>query len=316
MKTLVSCDRIPKLAYYAYEDSLTPYRLNLYCDRSYVYAKETIPVEVWLLNDTQEDRSGKVVASISVDGKVCNSYSMEVSVDAAYSVCSGKIHVVIPNVDKKSTVSVDAVLYDEEGKAVYAEKYKFTAYPNKEAKDIKVASIGARAQKIAVLYGYEQSDVKDADTVIVSTIEENKETVENLLSEGRNVVVITPDVEQVSFDIDDLHIETKKGPKVYFAAVADRLKDYSINRLYSAVSDYREFAARKYILGAEGSELIYTYGKSGVDGAKAPKVHFPLVKKYNHGKGSLYVISLVLDGKLGFNPNLDEFIMDCIEQNI
>ena len=39
---------------------------------------------------------------------------------------------------KKSTVSVDAVLYDEEGKAVYAEKYKFTAYPNKEAKDIKV----------------------------------------------------------------------------------------------------------------------------------------------------------------------------------
>lgn len=316
MKTLVSCDRIPKLAYYAYEDSLTPYRLNLYCDRSYVYAKETIPVEVWLLNDTQEDRSGKVVASISVDGKVCNSYSMEVSVDAAYSVCSGKIPVVIPNVDKKSTVSVDAVLYDEEGKAVYAEKYKFTAYPNKEAKDIKVASIGARAQKIAVLYGYEQSDVKDADTVIVSTIEENKETVENLLSEGRNVVVITPDVEQVSFDIDDLHIETKKGPKVYFAAVADGLKDYSINRLYSAVSDYREFAARKYILGAEGSELIYTYGKSGVDGAKAPKVHFPLVKKYNHGKGSLYVISLVLDGKLGFNPNLDEFIMDCIEQNI
>lgn len=53
-----------------------------------------------------------------------------------------------------------------------------------------------------------------------------------------------------------------------------------------------------------------------MDGAKAPKVHFPLVKKYNHGKGSLYVISLVLDGKLGFNPNLDEFIMDCIEQNI
>ncbi len=316
MKTLVSCDRKPKLAYYAYEDALVPYRVNMYSDRTYVYSGETVPVEVWLLNDSQENRSGKVVASVSIDGEIYNSYESEVSVDAAYSICTGKISMIVPNVQKETKLSLNAVLYNEAGEAVHAEKIDFIAYPAISPKNKKVAVIGQRAKQLSLQYFYDETDINSAETIIVSDIEGNEGKVSDALNSGKNVIIITPDIEQVKFDIGDLHIETKKGPKVYFAALADGLKDYHINRLYSVKSDYREFIARKYILGDDGEELLYTYGKAGIDGIKAPKIHLPLVKKYSVSNGNMYVLSIVIGGKTGFNPNLDEFLTDCIEGTI
>lgn len=316
MKTLVSCDRRPKLAFYAYEDSLVPFRLNLYCDRSYIYSNERIPVEVWLLNDTQEDKCGRIVASVSVNGKVYDSYASEVSVDAAYSTCSGKISMCVPQVSEETIVSLDAVLYDNEGNAVNTESMKFIAYPKKENSGVKVSVIGAKARQTALQLGCDVVDITKSDSVIVSDVDENGKQIEKLLSDGKNVVVVTPDVEQVKFTVGEFDIETKKGPKVYFAAQSDKIKDYHFNRMYSQTSDYREFIGRKYILGDEGQELVYTYGKTGKGEAAAPKVHYPLVNKYKVDNANMYVLSLVLDGKIGFNPNLDEFLIDCIKGNI
>lgn len=316
MKTLVSCDRKPKLAYYAYEDSLVPYRINLYCDRSYVYSGENIPVEVWLLNDTQEEKSGKVIASVSACGKIYDSYESEVSVDAAYSTCTGKVLMNVPKVDKETTVSLDAVLYDNDGNVIHAEKMEFIAYPKLQTGETKIASIGARAKQIISCLGYESVNIEDADCIIVSEIEGSEKVVEDVLAQGKNVIIITPDIEQVSFSIGDLNIETKKGPKVYFAALSKNIPDYHFNKLYSKTSDYREFIGRKYIVGDEGEELVYTYGKTGKDGAKAPKIHLPFVKKYNVSNGKMYVLSIILSGKVGFNPNLDKFFADCIDNKI
>jgi len=38
-----------------------------------------------------------------------------------------------------------------------------------------------------------------------------------------------------------------------------------------------------------------------------------LAKKYSVGKGQLIILSLVLEGKVGKNANLDSFLVDCIE---
>lgn len=313
MKTLVGCDRIPKLGYYAYMDSLVPYRLNLYCDRSYVYSGETIDVEAWLLNDGQEDRSGRIVATLRGGDQTYESYGMDVSVAAAYSVCSGKIGLKIPMVEAETELVLEAVLYDEEGNVTYAEKRSFLAYPALTKRAVDVYARGAFAQSVARRYGYEESSLSDAKGLVISDAADQDADVLEALRAGKNVVILTEDVAQESYRLGDLLVETKKGPKVYYAVVADGCKDYHLNWLYDEKLGYREFVARKYLSGDAGEELVYTYGKSGVDGVKAPKVHFPLVSKHHVEGGTLYVVSLVLRGKIGVNPNLDELLMDCIE---
>lgn len=317
MKTLVGCDRVPKKAYYAYADALVPYRVNLRCDRTYVYSGETVMVEAWLLNDTGEDRYGRIIASVSVDGTVTKSYTLEAGVKAAYSICAGRIPMELPVVKKETIVHLDAAILNEDGIPVHAERLEFYAYPVMEQiknSNTRIAVIGTRAAELADTYGYERYD--DADTLLISEIEEHTDKAEACLNEGGHVVVILPDVEQVEVNIAGIPIRTCKGPKVFFAAARKDLVKYHFNMLYNQEADYLDFIARKYIMGDEGEELVYTYGKTGIDGKKAPKVHFPLVKKYHAAKGTLTVVSLVLAGKIGQNANLDKFLVDCIENRV
>lgn len=317
MKTLVGCDRVPKKAYYAYADALVPYRVNLRCDRKYVYGGETVMVEAWLLNDTGEDKNGKITASVSIDGNVTKSYTLEAGVEAAYSICAGRIPMELPAVEKETIVHLDAVVLDEDGTPVHAERLEFYTYPALERikdSNTKIWAVGMRATELADAYGYE--NIQKADTLLVSEIEEHKDKAEACLNKGGHVVVILPDVEQVDVNIAGIPIQTCKGPKVFFAAAREDIVKYHFNMLYNQEADYLDFIARKYILGEEGEELVYTYGKSGIDGRKAPKVHFPLVKKYQAGKGTLTVVSLILAGKIRQNANLDQFLIDCIENRV
>lgn len=320
MKTLVDCERRPKKAYYAYQDALVPVRVNLRCDRRYVYSGETVFVEGWLLNDTGDEVQGKIVASVRINGKVAHSYECRSLAEPANAVCAGIIPVEIPQVEQETLVTLDAVLYDEkhpEGRTLNAERIEFYVYPSVSTmreERTNVRSIGELAGKLAQSYGYSQAS--DASVMLVSDIEGKEAEIEEFLKQGKNVVMLTPDIEQIQVQIGDFTIETKKGPKVYFAASKEELKHYHFNWMYSETLDYMDILGRKYILGKDGEELVYTYGKSGADGAKAPKEHFPLVKKLAYGKGSLYVISLVLDGKIGKNANLDSFLVDCIEGRI
>ncbi len=318
MKTLVDCERRPKKAYYAYMDALVPFRVNLRCDRKYVYEQETILVEAWILNDTSAAREGKVVATVRIDGQIYQSYKRSITMESAVTECIGKISMEVPKVEKESVLQLDAVVYDEDKQTILnAERMEFYVYPGKEklrGSDKRLCVMDRRAKNIARTFGYEREN--NADRLLITDMEGKEEIVKEYLELGGTVVWILPDVEQVHTEIGDLVIETKKGPKVYFAGAREDLQNYHFHWMYNEKLDYMDILGRKYITGEEGEELVFTYGKSGVDGVKAPKVHLPLVKKYQQGKGVLYVLSLVTEGKIGNNANLDKFIIDCIERRV
>ena len=321
MKTLVDCERRPKKAYYSYMDSLKPYRVNLRCDRHYLYEQETVPVEAWLLNDTSEPQTGHIVASVRMDGNVYDSYELNASIDAAYAECVGKIMMEVPKTDKEALLQLDAVICDKDNNVLNAERLEFYVYPSVKTQhdNQKISVIGERAKNMAKAFGYENIEpAHDENTkaLLLSELEGNEEKVETCLKNGGTAIVILPDIEQVQTTIGSLAIETKKGPKVYYTASREDLKKYHFHWTYNENLDYMDILARKYILGDEGEELLYTYAKSGANGEKAPKQHFPLVKKYQQGSGCLYIVSLVLDGKIGVNANLDKFLIDCIEGRV
>jgi len=309
MKTLVGCDRVPKKAYYVYANSLVPYRVNLRCDRRYVYGGEEIMVEAWLLNDTSESKQGEIIASLSMDGKVLESFIHEARVDAAYSVCAGMIKLAMPQVETETVIHLDAAVIDENGDPVYAERMEFRVYPMRRVG--KVSALGGFAESMATALGYKCDS--GANMMVISEFKDNESAILSWLEQGKSVVAILPDRVQSNFTIGDIKIQTQKGADIFFAAAREDLQNYHFEMLYNEKADYIDFIASQYLLGDEGEEILYTYGKTGVNGKKAPKVHLPLVKKYSVGKGKLIVISLVLEGKIGKNANLDGFLVDCIE---
>lgn len=107
MKTLVDCEREPKRAYFAYRDSLVPVRMNFYCPRTYVYGGETVPVEVWLLNDSGQDRMLQVQAAFGEEN-----HMLEGTVKAASSAFLGTLNVTMPDLEQVREITVEGCVRD------------------------------------------------------------------------------------------------------------------------------------------------------------------------------------------------------------
>lgn len=316
MKTIVGCDRMPKKAFFAYTDSLIPLRVNLRTDRTYLHSGEAAEIEAWALNDTSFEEKVTIIASMTADGQVLDSYELTLHAPAANAVCAGLIPLSMPQVDKMTEVHVDAVMKKADGTILNAERMELYVYPAYEAQrgEKKAAALGDTAQKVANIFGYRLTDVELADTILVSEPEEYAGEMTAAVERGANVVVLTPDVALSEFAVGDLQIATKKGPKLFILMQTPATQKYHFDMLYNADADYIDFIGRKVIESSKlGETLLYTYGKNGADGRPAPKKVLPLAQKFAAGNGSVYVISLILTGRVGANANLDQFLIDCVE---
>lgn len=314
MKTLVCCDRIPKLAYFSYMDSLEKLRVNLYTDRRYVYDDEIINVEAWLLNDTSSDHELTIYAElVDLDSmKTVDAFRLKSSVDAASSVCAGKIPVSFKAIDKKTTMRLVASILNDNEEAIYSESIELQVYPRfKNENKIEIQPIGNKAKSLVLELGQSISDVND--TCICSDLsEEALEKLSNLITSGGHGILLLPN-EPVNCKVLDVSIKTKGKKEVFF--VATEKEERNLSMLYNKEKDYIDFIGR-YHLEADkgGKELVYTYGK-GKENERI-KEKRPYVVQYKLGDGTLTVISLLLEGRVSCNPNLDELLIEILERNL
>ncbi len=305
MKTLVDCERKPKPAYFAYQDSLVPLRLNLYCDRRYVYGGECIPVEAWLLNDLPETKNLTIFASIS---SASNSkygektWKTTSQIEGTYAACAGIIPVEIPQVSEPEKMSLDACLVDENGSVIHAERIEFTAYPRLK---LSVSVSGKTADMCAEKIGI--SDEYKAGLLISDTSEKAKQMIKKHLENGENVVLLL-DRNTENWQLDDINIVTKKCQEVFFVAAKDAYQKYHLEMMYNEEKEYMDFAAETVLVCDQGEDLVYTYAKSGFDKSSGRKPHLPLVKRIRAGNGWLYPVTLPVQGRVGVNANLDHFL--------
>lgn len=310
MKTIVGCDRIPKKAYFAYKESLVPVRLSIRSDRKYFKSGEIAKPEIWFLNDTHFTGNVKVNAVVSDESNTYSSYTFEAKMPQATAEYAASLEIAVPEVTEKTNLRLDAWLTDENGNVLYSESFDFYAYPALKTNAIK--TVGKEAERIATVLGL--SNTADADVLLVSEAEENIELIKKCLDAGKRVVVTTPMDKDVVIDLDGETINTRKGPKVFFNVAADK---YNLEFLYNENKDYIDFQCVKVIdstLPVE--EISYTYGKKNAEGGPAPKLHFPTAIKTKAGNGTLYVLSLITEGRVGVNANLDTLIADCINDEV
>jgi len=327
MKTLVDCERVPKRAYFAYRDSLVPVRMNFYCPRAYVYGGEKVPVEVWLLNDSGQDRILQVQA-------VCGeeNFILAGRVEAASAAFLGTLEVTMPSVDQVTAAVVEGCVRDvteaavpegrqgalsEEtepaknivseasasgGGRLYGEKLRFTVYPAEQ----KLSR--------AALEGEEPVAVHASGRVILPLLTAgNREALEKSIEEftagGRTVVLCWGEEKEISVTVQGETVGLKKCQEVFFAAADEAYRKYSMDMLYDERKGYIDVLGGWYVDTAlAGKCRVYTYARGGSCDSSSAKKKLPFVLEIPAGNGKLLAVSLEAAGRLGVNANLDALL--------
>ncbi len=315
MKTIVGFDRIPKPAYFAYADSLVLLRVNLRSDRACVYSGEELTTEVWLLNDLPKEVQVTILVEVQMKGSMVGSYALTGRVQEVDAVLAGYVKLIVPDCKEKTIMKYKACIIDREGRYINGESLEYIVYPDERviAMDSRVSCIGSEAVQIVQQLGCtREENYETADTIILSDYSKiDGERLYRLIEEGRNVLVLLQQEEEIT--VGKIRLWTAKCQSVFFAASDKALEQYQLAMLYNREADYIDILSERSIISnQEGKDLLYTYEKKGFDKVKGRKKKLPFVKQFSIGKGNLFAISLIICGRIKYNPNLDCLLRDCI----
>jgi hypothetical protein len=130
MKAIMDVDRVPKKAWFAYRDALTPTAVSLRCDRNQAYAGETLPVELWVCHDPAEKITGAtLVYEVTFQGRTLAHGQAPATIPACASQGQGILRVKLPAVETEGVVQVAATLLDAGKKPLHESTLELRVFP-------------------------------------------------------------------------------------------------------------------------------------------------------------------------------------------
>ena len=329
MKTLLDCEREPKRAYFACRDSLVPLRVNLYTGYGCVYEDQQIDVEGWLLNDTGKETEVTILASLWEEGeeKPCADFELKTKSRPADAFCAGKIPVSFRRSGCRKTprrVILSAALVNPAGEVLNQEEISFRVYPRRgadgsagtagqETAGGPVRAVGQEAEAVCRLLGIPRGGEGNASSMVVSSLEQGDLDALTAFAEkgGRGILLLPERGADIS--LNGTKVREKECGALFFAAALPDWRKYPIGMVYNKKKGYIDATAVSTIdTPLPGEDLIYTYDKSGFDGSRGAKRHLPFVKECPVGEGTLYLVSLCREGRLGANAGLDALFTKLI----
>lgn len=354
MKTLVDYRRTPKPAYFAFQHSLTPLRVNLRTDRFTVYSREVCCIEAWLLNDTPEKVDGiKIIATVRKGRRVCGSYEMDTDAAAATGLYAGSIVFTVPEVTDRETIHIDAELLNSEGKVINCERLSVEAFEkrdvviegcilaSKEVKERLLEKTGVKAE-VCPVKCFEDGSIRP-EAIILESWEELLKDGDRILkwvSQGTRALILLDDQNTDRQEADMVTGLAKQEaentwsgicisrPKVnkmnaltFLARNAHEqatleFRPHDFSFMYNAGKDHIDFLAEAYLDSDELIPLVFTYQKpSFFECAHGEKKKLPVVGMIRHGAGSLCFSTLAFKGLAGCNPVLDRFFGNLLRKS-
>lgn len=322
-KTLVGVDRIPKPGYFALQKSLVPLRLSLRCDRWKVYGGETLPLEVWLLNDRPKKEDGlRIVATLRDGaGREIRSYALDCEAYEVTAVCAGIAEIRLPEVSRRESFAVDAALL-RGNEVLYAERFTVAVYPKREyggvaafigdQAEITLAAAGIQGERFRLGKSYSALAVSDAK--LWANVQRDAE---KLIHSGARALFLPPE-DGSSYELGGSHVEYKQMNGLFFVAMdtAGELGCFDADELsfwYDKEVDALGFIADRFIAGGDMLPLAFTYEKPDFFGTIwGFKKRLPVLGKMSLGKGAAYVSSIRFAALCGANPPADELVGLCL----
>jgi len=320
MKTLLDVDRVPKQAYFAFRESLMPLKVNLRCDRWSTYEGESLPVEAWILNDTDSEfKDIKMIATLSIAGKPIRDYMIDCpGAKECTSFDAGIINVHMPNVIKRQIVDIDIGLFID-GELKSSDRLSIKVFPKEKA--AAVFCIGTDAlelvKKSPVL---EPGSLKESDFVIVSSTGEYAD-ISKLISKEKKILFLKPEdgtktyevngnvyIYRHIFDPDEVGEDGDiKG--LSFVALSDSMKKHfnedDCSYWYNCEKGFIDHVAELYIDAKYEKLFAFGYEKPSFGKrTEGRKKRLPVAMK----DGNMVFTSFETKGRAGVNPVLDNII--------
>lgn len=319
-KTLVDVDRIPKPAYYEFKEANIPIRISLHRDKFTVYEGDTLTTEIYALNDTSKSTSVTAKISVYLNGEEISSYEKQGEANATDCTYLGEVKTILPS-GVIGEVKVVAMLVCGEGLT-----YDEVCYSIKKRVDkafIAPLLLGERVQSVAKICGGKQTDkviFTDDDYFT-----EHQEELEEKAKRGSRLIVVTNKPlnilgEDIVFRIHTLEEEVRANNFVArnkSSKFTEEFEETDFKNFYNAKTDYQDLTAWFKFEWKGCEEILYTFEDVNDQRYALRKKHKMIAALKKHGKGEIVLTTLsCLDGCLGYNPVLDKFIVNLIENDL
>ncbi|MEN8120276.1 MAG: sugar-binding domain-containing protein [Bacteroidota bacterium] len=146
LKTIMDYDRKAKPAYFEFRDAQTPLAANLKPENFYYFTKDTVKIEAWNCNDTQEKFKKAICKyQVEMNGKIIISGNTIATISACNPMFQGNIEFIAPKVKNKEIIKVKYALIDKSGKVMHDTSVEIEIYPEKD-KNTKLENPGGKWQ--------------------------------------------------------------------------------------------------------------------------------------------------------------------------
>lgn len=166
MKTIMDCRRNPKKAYFAYREALEPMLVSLRTDRFAYTSDETVSVEAYICNDTQNAGTYRLRLEYDVDGvfggkKECFVYAKECGVTYVVNAEIAGKDVLQQTGTDRAEVTVRAILFDEQDRQITYNELEISVFEN-----VKLPKYTCRTADDGTVY------IEYDNTVLVQNLKE------------------------------------------------------------------------------------------------------------------------------------------------
>jgi hypothetical protein len=175
MKTIMDCERRPKLSFYTYRDACAPLMISLRSDRDRFFAGEAMPIELWLCNDTHEVHEGARLAwRIRQGERVIEGGSTPSHIVPMESTFQGVASFHAPQ--ETGAVVVEAALIDRDGRTIQSAQQTFQVYPQAPAvpplETVVIGQPSGKAERLAKALNLRVSKIEQLATAQVILIDD------------------------------------------------------------------------------------------------------------------------------------------------
>ncbi|HVU26327.1 MAG TPA: glycoside hydrolase family 2 TIM barrel-domain containing protein [Verrucomicrobiae bacterium] len=130
MKAIMDVHRIPKRAFFAYREALTPLTVSLRTDRHTFFAGETIEMEAWVCNDNHDvPYDARLHYQFEVNGRILQSGRAAARIPQCSSRPQGLVRFAIPQLNQRNAATIRLALANQSGKILVDTAQEVEVFP-------------------------------------------------------------------------------------------------------------------------------------------------------------------------------------------
>ncbi len=307
MKTIMDCERRPKLAYFAYRDALAPMLPNLRTDRTRFFSGEEISVEAWICNDAHNLFEGSELRyRFLVAGEPCAGGSSPARIESCNATFQGTLSVPAPSVDRRTVMTAELAVVTADGATVNDTLLEIEVFPAAKRIDQRVTVLGeddGAASRLARELGC--SLVPDAPIILAddATVLLSTEILDRV-QRGARLVLLDPGPGTYNVAGTTVTIKASGFNPLHFASrrtghpLVEGFEPHDFRHWFDPAIDYITPILNNTFT-ADDARPILLSGNTNKEGEWEAAL---AAGEIAHGKGSVVISLIDLAGRVQTNP--------------